>query len=284
MATVLAGVQMDVTIGDRHVNRERMKARARQARSEHGATLIVFPECVLGGYCFESRDEGLAVAETRDGDSCVELIEAARELGVHLVYGYLERRGDRLHNALNVVGPDGLIATYRKTHLPYLGIDRFVDPGDEPYRVVEAGELRLGLLICYDGSFPEPSRVLALAGADLILLPTNWPPGSGCTADFVPGARALENAIYFAAVNRVGEERGFAFVGKSRLVDPNGCTLALAQEPPCEEILIATIEPEFARQKHLKRIPGKHEIHRFRDRRPDLYGPIVEPLKEGPIR
>src|SRR5256885_901773 len=74
-------------------------------------------------------------------------------------------------------------------------------------------ELRIGMNICYDGSFPEAARCLMLLGADLIVLPTNWPTGAISTAKTLIPARALENHLYYAAVNRVGTERGFQFIG-----------------------------------------------------------------------
>ena len=136
--------------------------------------------------------------------------------------------------------------------------------------------MRLGMNICYDAAFPEPSRVLALAGADLLVLPTNWPPGAQCTAEFVINTRALENHIYFLAVNRVGTERGFEFIGKSKICDPSGRVLALAG-PQDEQILYADVDPALARRKRVIRVPGKHEIDRFADRRPEMYGAIAKP-------
>ena len=75
-----------------------------------------------------------------------------------------------------LIGPEGVVASYRKVHLPFLGIDMFVTPGDRPFAVHGAGEVRVGMHICYDGSFPEAGRVMSLLGADLLALPTNWPP------------------------------------------------------------------------------------------------------------
>jgi predicted amidohydrolase len=134
----------------------------------------------------------------------------------------------------------------------------------------------MGMNICYDVSFPESSRIMALAGAELIALPTNWPPGAGCVACYAPNTRAMENHVYYIAVNR--EERGFRFIGQSRICEPNGNTLASADETS-ETILYAEIDPAIARNKHLVRVPGKHEIHRFYDRRPEMYGAIVEPVR-----
>src|SRR5262249_33693261 len=161
-----------------------------------------------------------------------------------------------LFNACALVGPHGVAGSYRKIHLPCLGVDRFVTPGDRPFAVHDLGGLRIGINICYDGSFPEAGRVLTLLGADLVVLPTNWPPGAAKTAEYLVPARALENHIYYLAVNRVGEERGFRFIGGSRLAGCNGDLLARAQEG--EEILYAEIDPLQARQKRIIHIPGQY--------------------------
>src|SRR5262249_19405494 len=128
--------------------------------------------------------------------------------------------------------------------------------------------------------FPESARVLALLGADLVLLPTNWPPGATGTMLFLIQARALENHIYYAAVNRVGEERGFPFIGHSRIVDVTGELLA-ASHGDKEEILYAELDPERPRNKHIVEVPGKYELNRVADRRPEMYGPLVQPRAEG---
>jgi predicted amidohydrolase len=130
--------------------------------------------------------------------------------------------------------------------------------------------------ICYDAAFPEAARSLAILGADLIALPTNWPPGAECTACSVINARALENGVYYIAVNRVGDERGFEFIGRSKIVDPSGRTLTESNGIG-EELLYADIDPALARRKHVIRVPGKHEIDRLADRRPEMYGLLVEP-------
>jgi predicted amidohydrolase len=152
----------------------------------------------------------------------------------------------------------------------------FTTPGKRPFAVQNAGDLRLGMNICYDASFPEAARALALLGADLIVLPTNWPPGSECTASFCINSRALENGVYYLAVNRVGTERGFRFSGQSRICDPWGHSIASAPGTG-EEILYAEIDVERARNKHYVRVAGKHEIDRFADRRPEMYTLLAAP-------
>jgi predicted amidohydrolase len=129
------------------------------------------------------------------------------------------------------------------------------------------------MTICYDGSFPESTRALMLLGADLVVLPTNWPVGAQSTIRHLVQCRALENWLYYAAVNRAGTERGFRFLGQSRLVGCDGELLTAAGEEQ-EEVLYAVIDPAVARNKHLVRIPGKFEVDRQADRRPEMYGPL----------
>ncbi|HVW03213.1 MAG TPA: carbon-nitrogen hydrolase family protein [Planctomycetaceae bacterium] len=271
----IAGVQMDVQLGDVAANLAGMLSRLRAAVAK-GAELVVFPECALSGYCFESLDEARAHAQPLPGPATEQMQRACAELKCHAIFGLLEADGPRLFNAAALVGPAGLVGSYRKVHLPYLGIDMFTTPGDRPFAVHAAGALKVGMNICYDAAFPEATRVMALQGADLIALPTNWPPGAECTAASVINARALENGVYFMAVNRVGVERGFEFIGRSKIVDPYGRTIVEA-EGLGEEILVADIDLERARNKHYIRVPGKHEIDRFADRRPEFYGLVTEP-------
>lgn len=270
----IAGVQIDVTLGEVERNLSRIESALRET-ARNGARLTVFPECALTGYCFESLEEVRPFAEPVPGPSAQRLAQVCRELDAYAVYGLLEADGQRLFNAAVLVGPSGVVESYRKVHLPFLGIDRFTTSGDRPFAVCRAGDLRLGMNICYDGSFPEAARVMALDGADLIALPTNWPPGAECTADFVINTRAMENHVYYAAVNRVGTERGFRFIGKSKICGPSGYVLAEAPHED-EAILYAEIDLELARRKRVIRVPGKHEIDRFADRRPEMYGKIVE--------
>jgi predicted amidohydrolase len=270
----IAAVQMDCQLQDKFRNLEIIRHRVREA-ARQGAHLVVFPECALTGYGFESKEEAMAEAEPLPGPSSVDLGLICREAEVWVVYGLLEKEGDQLFNACALLGPDGLVASYRKIHLPYLGVDRFATPGDRPFAVHDLGGLKVGMNICYDGSFPESARVMTLLGADLIILPTNWPSKAIGSARYVANTRALENHIYYAAVNRVGEERGFTFIGLSRIVDCDGETLA-ASEGAREEILYAEIEPALARKKRVVLIPGKHEIDRVGDRRPEMYGILAQ--------
>jgi predicted amidohydrolase len=269
----IAAVQMECAFADKAKNLEAVRARLREA-SGSGAQLVIFPECVLPGYCFQSKEEALPFAETIPGPSTEVLARDCADLNTWVVVGLLERAGKDMFNACTLIGPNGIAANYRKVHLPFLGVDRFTTPGDQPFAVHDLGGLRIGMNICYDGSFPEAARCLMLLGADLIVLPTNWPTGAISTARTLIPARALENHVYYAAVNRVGTERGFKFIGMSRILDCLGQFLAVSEndEPT---ILYADIDPDKARDKHRVFLPGEYELHRVNDRRPDMYRPIT---------
>lgn len=271
----VAGVQMDVTLGQPETNLNAMLAKLKETAAA-GAKLSVFPECALTGYCFDSVAEALPFAEVLPGNATERFTNACKELDVFAVFGLLEKEGDRLFNATALVGPNGLIGSYRKVHLPYLGIDMKTNFGDRPFAVHDVDGVQVGMLICYDAAFPEAARSLTILGADLIVLPTNWPPGAECVADFTINSRAMENAVYFMAVNRVGTERGFSFIGRSRICGPSGCTLA-ATDSTQSIVLYADIDPQQARNKRVTRVPGKHAIDRLADRRPEMYGLLTQP-------
>src|SRR5262249_14422678 len=150
-----------------------------------------------------------------------------REQNVYAIVGLLERAGDTLYNSAFVAGPTGLVACYRKCHLPVLGIDRFVGRGDS-LPVIDLPFARIGILICYYVRFPEGARPLTLRGADVLVVPTNWPEGAESAPEFLTRARAWENRIYVAACNRVGCEEGTRFIGRSQIVAPDGKILAQA--------------------------------------------------------
>jgi predicted amidohydrolase len=268
----VAGVQMDIRLADAESNLKKMFTALRETTAA-GAALTVFPECTTTGYCFDSLEEAHTVAEPFDGESFQRVLQICSELSTMVVYGFLESDGECVFNSLALVSDEGLLGRYRKLHLPHLGVDRFTTPGEGPLQVTETRIARIGLNICYDSAFPESARILAIQGADLVTLATNWPPTSSLTADVIPNARALENHVYFMAVNRIGSERGVRFIGKTKICAPDGSNLAFADHAD-EAIVYAEIDPALARQKHLVSTPGIHEVHRMNDRRPDVYGPI----------
>ncbi len=271
----IACVQTDVSFKDINANLSSLEATVRSEVNQ-GTELTVFPECYSTGYCFDSLAEAMEFSESVPGPSTDRVAKLCVELKTNVVFGMLEKSGDHLFNVAVLIGPDGLIGCYRKVHLPYLGVDRFTTPGDRPFEVFEAAGVRIGMLICYDGGFPEAARVLSIRGADLIVLPTNWPPGGSYMAEFSINCRAMENGIYFAAVNRIGTENGFSFIGKSRICSPVGATISSIDDAS-PGILRTEIDPLIARTKRIVRVPGKHLIDRMADRRPEMYAAICEP-------
>ena len=269
----IAAVQMDIRFAAVEENARRVVEFLKRTADDE-TDLTVFPECTLTGYCYSSFDEAFENA-VDPGDQVIrDITKCCRDLQTATVIGFIEKSDDKIFNTVVLIDGGGIQSTYRKTHLPHLGVDRFTTPGDAPYQVAALGDTRIGLLICYDCSFPEPTRILSLEGADIIVLPTNWPPGSGATADLVPNARAFENHVYFVVANRIGQERDFEFIGKSKICAPNGTTLAFANHEG-EAVLCSTLYPATARQKHLVAVPDEHEVHRIDDRRPELYGRIT---------
>ena len=273
--TKIAAVQMCPKIMEREVNLEKILHEVRVAASS-GSGLIVFPECALSGYVYVSREEAAPFMETVPGPSTDKLADCAREFGVYIIVGLLEidRDTDRCFNTAILVSPQGLIGKYRKNHLPFLGVDRFLNPGDDAFQVYQTPIGNIGLHICYDCNFPESARIMTLLGADILALPTNWPEGRGKVAEYVINTRAYENKVHLVAVDRVGTERGTKFIGNSKIVDAWGDTLVEASSNQ-EEIIYAEINLADSRQKRIVFKPNEFELDFIGDRRPELYDELI---------
>jgi predicted amidohydrolase len=116
---------------------------------------------------------------------------------------------------------------------------------------------------------------MKLMGAELIVLVTNWPPGAWRSPEFVANTRAVENHVFYAAVDRVGTERGWTFIGRSKVIDCNGDTLVEAGAE-AEELLIVEVDLAEANRNRVINVAGAYEFDRMADRRPDLYGNISD--------
>jgi len=276
----IAAVQIDPKIMANSDNLDKVLLETRTA-ANNGADLIVFPECSLTGYVFTSREEAIPFMETVPGPSIDRLVACCKELGVHVIVGLLEIDADKCFNAAVLVGPQGLVGKYRKVHLPFLGIDRFIDPGDKPFQVYKTQIGNIGIHICYDCNFPESARVMTLLGADILALPTNWPEGRGKVGEYVINTRAYENKVHLVAVNRVGRERGVRFIGSSKMVNAWGDTLVAASDDH-EEIIYAEVSLAEARQKRIVFKAGEFELDFIHDRRPELYGEVTKPQEPEP--
>lgn len=265
----VATIQFEPALGPASGNLERIIELARTA-AEAGARLALFPECSLQGYVFHTRTEALAVAERLDGESCSRLATLADDLEMGLVCGFVERLDrDRCSNSLLVALPGRPPSVYRKAHLPMLGVDRWAEPGESCVHWFEFQDVRFGVQVCYDLRFPEPSRMLALAGVDVILLATNWPEGYEATADHAARTRAWENRCWLVAANRIGTERDTTFIGRSVAVEPWGRVIAQAgHDTP--DLLLIDIDPSISRSKLLPGHDGS-SYDFFASRRPELY-------------
>ena len=230
-----------------------------------GAGLVAAPEMFLTGYAI--GDDIARLAEPADGDSADAIAEIATRHGVAVAYGYPERVGETVHNSAQLISADGTrLANYRKTHLfGCFERDHFT-PGVQPVVQAELNGLRVGLMICYDVEFPENVRAHALAGTDLLVVPTAQMHPFQFVAESVVPVRAFENQMYVAYVNRVGPEGEFEFVGLSTLAGPDG--IARARAGRGEELVLADADPDF--------LAASREANPYlKDRRPGLYGSLV---------
>jgi predicted amidohydrolase len=265
-------IQFDPMIGDVAGNLARSCVLIRDAAAA-GSRLIVLPELANTGYVFETMAEAQALAEPiPDGPSARAWSALARDLGIHLVAGITERDGDTLYNAALVTGPDGYIGTYRKAHL-WDRENMFFAKGNLGFPVFDTALGRIGVAICYDGWFPETFRQLALQGAEIVCVPTNWvpmadqPSGEPAMANVLHRAAAHSNGIFIACADRIGVERGQPFEGQSLIVGPRGWALAGPASRDRPETLTALCDLAAAGAKDLTPFNSL-----LRDRRADVYG------------
>jgi N-carbamoylputrescine amidase len=240
-------VQTRPVIGDIASNLSAIESAVREA-VQRGAELVVLPELCITGYVFRDRAEAVSLAEPVSGPSVTALSRLAAQLGVHLVAGIAEQDATELYNTAVLIGPAGMLGRYRKLHL-WDNENTIFRPGNLGLPVFETSLGRLGLLICYDLWFPEATRALALQGADMICVPTNWVPipgqrsGAAAMATTLCQAAAHVNGVYVLAADRVGEERGQPFVGQSTIIAPTGwpvVEIASSDEPA---VLVTQIDP-----------------------------------------
>jgi predicted amidohydrolase len=257
---IIAVLQMQPCPAAPDPNLARIRAAA-TAASAFGARLLVTPELSLTGYAI--GDDLAALAEPADGPLVTQLQAVARDTGLHLVAGFPELDGTTVYNSV-VLAHAGGISVYRKCHLFGPGERAHFAPSSQPCTLVDIAGLRTGLLICYDIEFPEMARGLALAGAELIVVPTALPasPGQQRVSEVLVPSRALENHVFVAYAGLCGTERGMQHAGCSVIVGPDGADLARAGSG--EALLMARIDPAARAAAH-------RENPYLDDRRPDLY-------------
>lgn len=271
---VVAAAQFDGRLADKQFNYAKMEQMAQTAKARHKADLILFPETALTGYCVQSREEAMAIAEPLGGEYVERMRALSTRLEMDIAFGMIERDGENCYNTLALCEPDGNFGYYHKMHLPFLGFDRFADRGDR-FCVLQTRFGKIGLMICYDVRFPEVARALALDGARLILHASYMSgAGSARLIDVLTKARALENRVYMLSCNRVGEEGGMPFLGRSQIIDIAGHVLEEADDS--ERIISRQIDLSLAEEKSIVAIPGEFEVHIFTDRQPQRYGRLLK--------
>ena len=260
-------------------NLEAVRRLARRA-AEQGVRVVCFHELANTVYPPFAEDASLfAHAESQDGFSVTAVRALARETGMVIVYPFFEKDGDRYYNTALVLGPRGeTLSKYRKTSVPITRLlpgasERFFfSPGDLGFPVVDTPfGLRLGVIICYDRNLPEPARCAALAGAELLMVPVTTIDRTRPWWELLLRARAVENVMFVAAANRVGEDAGGApgthYFGESLIVDPSGRVIVQASASD-EDLKVAELDVDLLRRQ-------RRTWRFFEDRRPDLYGALV---------
>ena len=282
-SVVLAATQFSCA-PDRAANIAKAKAMVRRAAGQ-GAQIVLLPELFETPYfCQDQSAEYFALAQPFEGNTLIgEFAGLAKELGVVLPLSFFERAHNAYYNALAMIDADGcVLGRYRKSHIPDgPGYQEkfYFHPGDSGFKVWETRYGRLGAAICWDQWFPEAARIMALKGAEILLYPTaiGSEPAPAPPVDSrdhwrrVMQGHAAANCLPLVAANRVGIEPGKAgaltFYGSSFIAGPTGEILA---ELGREEEGSVTASVDLAAIAKARASWGL-----FRDRRPDLYGPIL---------
>ena len=257
----IACAQMDMRLGESTYNLPHALELIRKAAAA-GADTVLLPETFNVGFF---PRENLAEQADRDGEIITMTFGAlAAELHVNIVAGSaVTLRGDKVYNTAYVFDRAGTcVASYDKTHLfTPMGEHEYFTPGKSLCTFTLDG-VKCGLIICYDLRFPELTRSLVLAGADLLFVPAQWPAVRREHWQILNRARAIENQIFLACCNSCGTAGETVYGGFSAVYDPWGTVLAEAGAH--EEII--TADCDFTVKEQIR-----SSINVFRDRRPELY-------------
>jgi predicted amidohydrolase len=271
--TRVACQQLAPEIGDLEANRALCLAAIEEA-VDAGAEVIVLPELITSGYMFESTEEAAQVAIAPDHELLREWAAVAARADVVVIGGFCERDpegGGRVFNSAAVMDASGVRAIYRKLHL-WDNEHAIFTPGSDAPPVIETRVGRIGVVICYDLEFPELTRSVALAGAQLLAVPTNWPlfprpHGERPSEVTIAMATGRINRMAVACADRLGLERGQDWTGGATIVDPDGWVGAESRAPG---MVIADVDLQSALDK---RLTDRADV--FGDRRPELYGAVT---------
>jgi N-carbamoylputrescine amidase len=284
----VAVVQFEPQVGVENLKSNALAVELRlTAAADAGAGLIVLPELATTGYVFETREEAYAHAEpVPDGPTVESFARIAAARNVYIVGCVPERDGVTLYDTAVLVGPDGFIGKYRKTHL-WNTEKLWFTPGDEGFAVYDTKIGRIGLLVCWDIWFPETARIVAQMGADIICIPTGWvwtpPPlydASGvCMAAYLTMTAAHANNVFIATADRTGQERGAGFMGNSLIAGTNGWPIDRIAGPDEDTIIYADVDLTASRTAPIWN--QLNDLHR--DRRTDLYDQMLGYTGRAPL-
>jgi len=266
----VALAQISCLRGDKKANIQKIEDFTERAKKQ-GAELVIFPELSLTGYVV--RDELYELAEKTTGPSTKAIEKLARKHEIHIVFGMpelSEKAQATIYNTAVLIGPKGLIGKYRKMYLPTHSVfeeKRYFRPGYKA-EAFETELGKLGLIICYDIFFPEVSRLTRLEGAQLIICISASPAVRRTFFETLTVARAIENTSFLAYVNLVGIEDGLQFWGGSRLIGPNGKTIAAAKYDE-EDLVVGEVD-------YADIGPVEAFVPTLRDLRPELFDKLKE--------
>ncbi len=260
-----------VATADRAANVERGLEAARNAAAE-GADLICFAELAFDRFypVVPASGDVSGLAETVPGPTTEAFAELAKELSVVIVLNVFERYGNLTFDTSPVIDADGsLLGKTRMVHItdyPCFHEQGYYAPGDLGAPVYETAAGKVGVAICYDRHYPEYMRALALAGADIVIVPQagavgEWPDG---LYEAEMQVAAFQNGYFVALCNRVGAEEPLEFAGESFVCDPSGRVVARAASRS-EDVLYCDVDLTESARSHARRLF-------MRDRRPSLYG------------
>lgn len=254
------------SLGDPAGLPERLRNIAARAAAA-GAELLITPELSLTGYRLEAAELARA-GEPANGRSRDVVGEIAARNGIAVVYGWPETYAGALFNSVQLIDSSGAVAAhYRKTHL-YGPLEQSAfTPGDQPLVQAELGGLRVGLLICYDVEFPELVRLHALAGTEVLAVPTALVrPWAFVPRTLVP-TRAFESQLFVAYVNWA-DTASDGYCGLSRVVGPDGNVLVADTDATPDALLVADLDREAV-------TAARKATEYLLDRRPELYGDLA---------
>jgi omega-amidase len=252
-----AAVQFNIKLGEIDPNRQHVhSALARLA--DEGVELVVLPEMWSSGFAYKELNE----LATRTGELVEELGTLSAKYGMVVVGSLPEPHEDKVYNTAFVLDHGKMRGKYRKIHLfSLMQEDRSFDSGSSSL-LVETSVGKLGVFICYDLRFPELARKLAVEGADILVIPGEWPKPRQDHWRTLLRARAIENQLFLVSANCCGRVGKLDFFGMSMIIDPKGEVLAEAGYEPQD--ITATLD--FALMEEWRK-----QIPCFTDRKPECY-------------